>query len=67
MTTRFKRQGAVSDFADRHFHWLALGPAAVFLVLLTVYPVGELIAMALSTITFERASEIWQFTIKRLC
>lgn len=62
MTTRFKRQGAVSDFADRHFHWLALGPAAVFLVLLTVYPVGELIAMALSTITFERASEIWQFT-----
>lgn len=62
MTTRSEKPRPFADFIDRHFQWLALAPAALFLLLLTVYPVGELIAMSLSTITFERASEIWQFT-----
>ncbi|MCO4319148.1 sugar ABC transporter permease [Phyllobacterium sp. 21LDTY02-6] len=62
MTTGIKRTGSLSNFADRQFHWLALAPACIFLVLLTVYPVLELIAMATSTITFERAREIWRFT-----
>lgn len=62
MTTRLDKQRSIFEFVDRHFHWVALAPATVFFVLLTVYPVGELVAMALSTITFERAGEIWQFT-----
>lgn len=62
MTTRTDKPRPISEFADRHFRWLALAPAVLFLLILTVYPVVELIAMALSTITFERASEIWQFT-----
>lgn len=62
MMTRTDKLRPISEFVDRQFRWLALAPAVLFLLLLTVYPVVELIAMALSTITFERASEIWQFT-----
>jgi multiple sugar transport system permease protein len=62
MTAQSDRKITISEFVDRHFFWLALAPAVIFLLLLTVYPVLELIAMALSTITFERASEIWSFT-----
>ncbi|WP_413711824.1 carbohydrate ABC transporter permease [Rhizobium sp. Rhizsp82] len=62
MTTTIKRTRPLSDFVDRHFFWLALIPAALFLVLLTVYPVLELVAMALSTITFEHAAEVWRFS-----
>ncbi len=51
-----------AEFVDRNFNWLALAPACVVLVLLTIYPVIEMIAMAFSTITFERASEVWKFT-----
>ncbi|MEP7456152.1 sugar ABC transporter permease [Phyllobacterium sp. SB3] len=56
------RQRPVSDFIDRHFLWLALAPAALFLIALTVYPFVSLVWMSLSTITFDRAAEIWQFT-----
>ncbi|MDM9627609.1 sugar ABC transporter permease [Rhizobium sp. S152] len=52
----------LAEFVDRNFHWLALAPACAVLVLLTIYPVIEMIAMAFSTITFERASEVWKFT-----
>jgi len=62
MTTRHDKTHWLSDFIDRNFHLLALAPAALFLVLLTVYPLLELVAMSMATITFERASEIWTFT-----
>jgi multiple sugar transport system permease protein len=56
------RNDRFADFVDRHFRFLALAPAALFLVALTVYPVADLIWMAMSTITFEHAEEIWRFT-----
>lgn len=52
----------MSNFINSHFKWFTLGPAAILLVLLTVYPIVNLFFMAASTITFERASEIWTFT-----
>jgi multiple sugar transport system permease protein len=51
-----------TDFIDRHFKWFTLGPAAIVLVLLTVYPIVNLFLMAASTIRFEQAQEIWTFT-----
>jgi multiple sugar transport system permease protein len=55
----------VSDFINRHFKWFTLGPAAVVLLLLTVYPIINLFFMAVSTITFEQAQEVWAFTPMR--
>lgn len=52
----------MSDFIDRHFKWFTLGPAALVLLLLTIYPIVNLFFMSLSTIHFEEAREIWQFT-----
>lgn len=59
-----KGQG-VSDFINRHFKWFTLGPAALVLLLLTIYPIVNLFFMAVSTITFEQAEEIWAFTPAR--
>ena len=56
---------AVSDFINRHFKWFTLGPAAIVLLLLTVYPIINLFFMAVSTITFEQAQEVWAFTPMR--
>lgn len=55
----------MSDFIDRHFKWFTLGPAAIVLLLLTVYPIVNLFFMAVSTITFQQAEEIWAFTPAR--
>jgi len=52
----------VSDFIDRHFKWFTLGPAAILLLLLTVFPIINLFFMAASTISFEQAREVWAFT-----
>lgn len=52
----------MSDFVDRHFKWFTLGPAAVLLMLLTVYPIVNLFFMSVSTIRFEQVREIWTFT-----
>lgn len=53
--------GAI-QFLDRHFKWVTIAPAAVLLILLTIYPIVNLVGMSLSTISFEAAKEIWSFT-----
>jgi multiple sugar transport system permease protein len=62
MIVKEPKSQPIAEFADRHFHWLALAPAVLVLVVLTVYPVIQMIAMAFATITFEQASEVWRFT-----
>lgn len=56
---------SVSEFINRHFKWFTLGPAALVLLLLTIYPIVNLFFMAVSTITFEQAEEVWAFTPAR--
>lgn len=49
-------------FLDRNLrHWTLL-PAVILLLVLTVYPVGNLILMSVSTIDFAAGEEIWTFT-----
>jgi multiple sugar transport system permease protein len=55
----------VTRFLDRYFRELSLAPAAVLLLLLTIYPIANLFAMAVSTIEFKQAQEIWSFTPRR--
>ena len=55
----------MTDFINRHFKWFTLGPAAILLLLLTVYPIINLFFMSVSTIRFEQAMEIWEFTPAR--
>lgn len=62
MSVKKQKPQPIAEFADRYFYWLALAPAGLVLVLLTVYPVIEMIVMAFATITFEHASEVWTFT-----
>ncbi|MGN6467068.1 MAG: carbohydrate ABC transporter permease [Rhizobiaceae bacterium] len=50
------------DFIDRNFRWVTITPAAILLVLLTAYPILDLVGMSVSTISFEQAKEIWAFT-----
>ncbi len=50
------------DFVNRHLAGFMLAPAAIVLLLLTVYPVVLLFAMAVSHITFAQAGEVWAFT-----
>lgn len=52
----------MTDFIDRHLKWFTLGPAAVLLLLLTIYPIVNLLFMSVSTIRFEQAQEVWTFT-----
>ncbi len=52
----------MSDFINRHFKWFTLGPAAIVLLLLTIYPILNLLFMSVSTIRFEQAREVWTFT-----
>jgi multiple sugar transport system permease protein len=59
------RRSGLTDFIDRHFRWFTLGPAVVVLVLLTLYPIVNLVFMAGSTITFEKAQEIWTPSLAR--
>ena len=51
----------LGDFVNRHLAGFMLAPAAIVMLLLTVYPVALLFAMAVSRITFERAREVWAF------
>jgi multiple sugar transport system permease protein len=57
------RRRGIGDFIDRHFKVLSLAPAAIFLLLLTVYPIVNLVLMASSTICFENAQEIWTWSL----
>jgi multiple sugar transport system permease protein len=57
-----KPETGLMDFIDRHFKWFTLGPAALLLLLLTAYPIIDLFAMSVHTISFSQAKEIWTFT-----
>ena len=60
--SEFHNRTGISDFINRYFKWFTLAPAAILLLLLTVYPIVNLFAMAVSTIRFEQAQELWTFT-----
>lgn len=55
----------MSDFINRHFKWFTLGPAAILLLALTVYPIVNLFFMSVHTIDFQQAEDTWTFTPMR--
>ena len=56
------RNHRLVDSLNANFkHWSLL-PAVVVFVVLTVYPIVNLLRMSLSTIEFRGGSEIWSFT-----
>jgi multiple sugar transport system permease protein len=50
------------DFLNRTFRHWSLLPAVVLFVLLTVYPVANLVRMSVSTVEFAQGAETWTFT-----
>jgi len=64
--SRKRSSDVISSLTDsltgRHFRWLTLTPAAILMIVLTVYPVINLFSMAVATIRFEQATEIWLWT-----
>jgi multiple sugar transport system permease protein len=50
------------DFVNRTFRHWSLLPAVVLFVLLTLYPVANLVRMSVSTIEFAQGTESWTFT-----
>ncbi len=59
---RATRSMAISDHL---FKVLSLLPAAILLLVLSVYPIAKLFAMAFATIEFKQAQEVWTFTPAR--
>ena len=56
------RDRRFSDWLNANFkHWSLL-PAVVVFVVLTIYPIANLLRMSVSTIEFRDGSEIWSFT-----
>jgi multiple sugar transport system permease protein len=56
------RNRGVVDWVNAHFkHWSLL-PAVVVFVLLTAYPMVNLLHMSVSTIEFRGGRELWSFT-----
>lgn len=53
----------LSDFVDRHLGWFTLGPAIVLLLLLTIYPIVNLVLMSGSSINFQHGREVWTFAL----
>jgi multiple sugar transport system permease protein len=53
------------EIADRHIAAIALGPAVVLLIFVTVYPALNLVAMSVSTIEWVGAKDVWSFTPAR--
>jgi len=50
------------DFLNRTFRHWSLLPAVVLFVLLTAYPVANMVRMSVSTIEFAQGTETWTFT-----
>lgn len=46
---------------DRYFQYYSLLPAALVLVLLTIYPVGQLLRMSVSEISFVGQQQVWEY------
>lgn len=47
---------------DRSFKYWALIPLLIFVVVLTVYPVGQVVRMAFSSLTLAEGRYIWEFS-----
>jgi multiple sugar transport system permease protein len=47
---------------DRVFRTASLAPAVILLLVLTVYPVANLVRMSLSTVTFASGAQNWSWT-----
>ena len=58
-----RAQGSLFDVLDRYIGWFTLGPAVVLLLLLTVYPIINVVLMAGSSIHFEAGKEVWKFAL----
>jgi multiple sugar transport system permease protein len=55
----------VSDLLNATFRHWSLWPCLGFLLALSVYPVAQLVPMALSTIEFAGGHQLWTFTPRR--
>jgi multiple sugar transport system permease protein len=55
------RHRSLLDFLDETFKYWALAPVVILLVLLTVYPVFNLLRMSLSEIDFSAGNVTWTF------
>jgi multiple sugar transport system permease protein len=56
-----RRPRSLLDFFDATFKYWALAPAVILLVLLTIYPVFNLLRMSVSEIDFTSGAVIWTF------
>lgn len=56
---------AAADFVNRTFRHWSMWPCLGFLLALSVYPVAQLVPMALSTIEFAGGRASWAFTPQR--
>ena len=54
-------RGSSASLLDRTFQYWALSPAVILLLLLTVYPIANLLLMSLSDITYARGKAVWRF------
>ena len=57
--------GLAADFVNRTFRHWSMWPCLGFLLALSVYPVVQLVPMALSTIEFAGGKAAWAFTPRR--
>jgi multiple sugar transport system permease protein len=63
--TSLRPSRGVADRLNATFRHWSLLPAVVLFAILTVYPVLNLIAMSVSTITFKGSTDFWAFTPRR--
>ena len=64
MSDRPRNRGFVDWLNARFKHWSLL-PAVIVFVVLTLYPIANLLRMSVSTIEFRGGQEIWSFTPAR--
>jgi multiple sugar transport system permease protein len=63
--TSLRSSRGVADRLNATFRHWSLLPAVALFAILTVYPVLNLIAMSVSTITFKGSTDFWAFTPRR--
>jgi multiple sugar transport system permease protein len=56
------RTSSVVEFLDRTFQYWAILPTLLILLLLTLYPMAQLIRMSFSTVSFAEGRVIWEFS-----
>jgi multiple sugar transport system permease protein len=56
---------SASYWLNRSFRWWSFLPAAILMLVLTLYPIVNLISMAGSTIEFAQGRDVWTFTPER--